>query len=539
MGGKSLYATGVALFLACACAQAYQGHAVETLHPTLTPDTGSTMTTDYPPGATLELPELSEDEEKKIASLIKDELKNYTGISRAIQVDNDNWARVGEKNGFAIWQLHIHSPGSLGLQVWFSLFDLVGDMRVKTYGLDSDSVNSVGEYKGRGNNDTMRFWSMQVPDSTIVVEVWVPPGSSINSPADFPFFITHINHHFRNDKGETQTLRNFSFPTPQSHGNCPTDNNRCNFADGVPRWAGAARMNYTAPPSAGGKRESCSANLLSNGGSLDRAGYVFLTAYHCIEDGTHPEMRVGTSLDATFHTGDSVCASGLSATWEGAKFIAGNEQGDYALLWVEDEPAVSGGTIPIYYFGSTNERFGTGITLGVLHHGDPRGAGLIQDWAQVSITGHELHVGIDSMGNTIPHPCSGRGCSHYNYHYELGGLTGGSSGAALMTFLAGEDTLVNAVHTHGSRSTCSGSGSMFTKIREDGRVACALNNGTGYLADPATCDDDARPDYRLTDNGGSSSGAVDPLTLLLLAAGGFLGSRLYRRKSKQRISELV
>ena len=532
MGGKSLYATGVALFLACACAQAYQGHAVETLHPTLTPDTGSTMTTDYPPGATLELPELSEDEEKKIAGLIKDGLKNYTGISRTIQVDDGNWARVGEKNGFAIWQLHIHSPESLGLQVWFSLFDLVGDMRVKTYGLDSDSVNSVGEYKGRGDNDTGRFWSMRVSDSTIVVEVWVPSGSSINSPADFPFFITHINHHFRNDKGETQTLRNFSFPTPQSHSNCPTDNNRCDFADGVPRWAGASLMSYTAPPSAGGASVSCTANLLNNSsGNLGNRGDVFLTAYHCIEDGTHPEMRVGEPLDATFSTGDSDCAPGLSATWTGARFIAGNRQGDYALLWVEDEPTVMGGTIPVFYFGSTNERFGTGITLGSLHHGDPAGAGLSQDWASVSITGYELHDGSNTFRS-----CSGRGCSHYEIHYELGGLTGGSSGAALMTFFAGEDTLVNAVYTHGSRSTCSGSGSMFTKIREDGRVTCALNNGTGYLADPATCDDDARPDYRLTDNGGSSSGAVDPLTLLLLAAGGFLGSKLYRRKSKQRIT---
>jgi hypothetical protein len=535
MGGKSFYAIGVALFLACACAQAYQGSAEEILHPTLTPDTGSTMTTDYPPGATLELPELSEDEERKIVGLIKDELKNYTGISRAIQVDDENWAQVGEKNGFAIWQLHIHSPGSLGLQVWFSFFDLVGDMRVKTYGLDSDSVSSVGEYKGRGNNDTGRFWSMHVPDSTIVVEVWVPPGSSINSPADFPFFITHINHHFRNDKGETQTLRNFSSATSQSHGNCPTDNNRCKFTDGVPRWAGAARMIYTAPPSAGGKRQNCSANLLSNGGSLDRAGYVFLTAYHCIEDGTHPEMRVGTSLNATFHTGDSVCAPGLSATWEGAKFIAGNEQGDYALLWVEDEPKVSGGDIPIYYFGSTGEIFGTGITLGALHHGDPGGAGLIQDWAQVSITGHQLRVGIDSMENSIFDSCSGGDCSHYRTHSELGGLTRGSSGAALMTFFAGEDTLVNAVVTQGSQ--CSVWGSMFNKIVEDGRVACTLDNGTDYLTAPATCSDDDRPCYG-SGCGSSTGGAVDPLTLLLLAAGGFLGSRLYRRKSKQRISEL-
>ena len=124
MNGKSFYAIGVALFLACACAQAYEGSAEKTLHPTLTPDTGSTMTTDYPPGATLELPELSEDEERKIAGLIKDKLKNYTGIGRAIQVDDDNWAQVGEKNGFAIWQLHIHSPGSLAYKSGFLFLSL-------------------------------------------------------------------------------------------------------------------------------------------------------------------------------------------------------------------------------------------------------------------------------------------------------------------------------------------------------------------------------------------------------------------------------
>ena len=538
MGGKSFYAIGVALFLACACAQAYQGSAEETLHPTLTPDTGSTMTTDYPPGATLELPELSEDEERKIVGLIKDELKNYTGISRAIQVDDENWAQVGEKNGFAIWQLHIHSPGSLGLQVWFSLFDLVGDMRVKTYGLNSDSVNSVGEYKGRGNNDTGRFWSMQVPDSTIVVEVWVPSGSSINSPADFPFFITHINHHFRNDKGEAQTLRNFSFSTPQSHGNCPTDNNLCLFPDRIPRWAGVALMSYTAPPSAGGASVSCTTNLLNNSsGNLGNRAYVFLTAYHCIRDGTHPEMRVGEPLDATFRTGDSDCARGITATWTGAKFIAGNRQGDYALLWAESDPTVTGGTIPVWYFGSTSRIFATGKVLGALHHGDPGGSGLSQDWASVSITGYGLHDGSNTFRS-----CSGGRCSHYNYHYELGGLSGGSSGASLSVGSEQNPdwSLVNAVHTHGDgNSICSGSGSMFNKILEDGRVACTRSNGTDYLTDPATCNDDARPDYRLTDNGGSSSGAVDPLTLLLLAAGGFLGSRLYRRKSKQRISELV
>ena len=378
----------------------------------------------------------------------------------------------------------------------------------------------------------------------------MPPGSSINSPADFPFFITYINHHFRNDKGETQTLRNFSFSTPQSHSNCPTDNDRCD-PDG---WRGVALMRYTSPPDSDGKVVSlnCTATLLNNGFDRpdDRTGDVFLTAYHCIEKGSNPEMRVGTPLNATFRIGDSNCApAGLRVTWaKRTKFIAGNEQGDYALLWAEDEPEISGGTtITLRLFGHQRDRLAIGSVLGSLHHGDAEGAGVLQDWAQVRITGYSLSVSRDSSIS-----CSGGGCSHYDYHYELGGLIGGSSGSALWMGSGqgpGPDwpTRVNAVHTDSDaeldengnviRTFCSGSGSMFTKISEDGRVACTLSNGTDYLTDPATCNDDARPRYSRNENGNSTGGAVDPLTLLLLAAG-FLGSRLYRRKSKQRISEL-
>ena len=481
----------------------------------------------YPEGARLELPELSEDEERKIVGLIREKTRSYVSISRPVGVAESNWRRVGSKGGHSIWQLHVRSPGALETKVWFSGFDLDAGMSVKVYGVDT-SAGVVGEYTGRGLMEMTDFWSLSVRGDTAVVEFWVPsPSHDALEPADFPFRIPSLDHRFRDEAGDIPPLKYHSMAAPQSHTSCLFENDLCVFPDGVERPRGVAGIIYTPPPGQGSGGQ-CTAGLINAGpppSASTPKGVYLLTAYHCIEGGTHPEMRRGTLLNLGIAIGVSPCVpEDQRITGQGAQFIAGHRRGDYALLWIDIDNLASQTTSPyVILLGWSSQPLPTGSLIETLHHAD----GTDQNYAQVRITGLShleafLGQGVDSFVSCV----NPAGCSHYGIHVEQGGLESGASGSTLWVR---DETRIVGVYTHGL-DACTGFASRMTKIYEDGRVRCALEHGDAYHPDGTSgCNDDARPAYsnRRGGGGGGGGGAMDVAWLALLA-----GSMAFFRRKK-------
>ncbi len=486
------------------------------------------LASEYPDDVRLELPLLSEEEEREIVSLIQDKRKLYTSISRAVSVNQSNWHPVGQRDSFNIWQLHIYSPEALGVKVWFSRFDLNDEMSVKVYGLKDNPASFVGEYVGKGPADGAGFWSPLIPDDTVVVEVWT---QSAVSPDAFPFAIYHLDHHFRDAAGNIQQLNSHSFAVPQSHSDCPFGNNLCVFPDGVERWRGVARINYTPPPGQGSGAQ-CTAGLLNTGTGASDDHVYLLTAYHCIDAGTNPEMPIGTFVNISIAIGVSDCVPAdqrISAT--GARFIAANARGDYALLSVDESDLQATTASTFLRLGSSSVSLSRGEIIEALHHA----RGTDQNYLQTEIVAldhYELNDLFSSCNNSS-------GCSHYTTHYRVGGSTRGSSGSPMWLR---QNTQVVGVLTHGRRSNvCGNRVSRMSKIIEDGRVACALEHGDGYYPDDtAVCDDRARPAYSNSGGGsgggGGGSGAMDLWLLLLLGLVLLVGSRTVSFLSRSKLS---
>lgn len=474
--------------------------------------TGSGMMEEYGAAGTrpLSLPEFSDAEESEILGLIQDERRFYTGIRRAAPVADGNWASVGEEDGFVVWQLHIHSPHALSLQIDFSEFRLPEGWSVKVYGADGGEAPYIGEYTGRGPIAMGDFSSLAIPGDTVVVEAWVPENMNA-APADFPFSITHVWHQFRDDTNNIRGVKSFRRSDAQPHGNCPLDNvdrDRCTFEGSTFQpWRSVGRMTVQGA--------SCSGTLLNN--RMGDGLALFLTAYHCIENVVNAEAAAGTPVNASFVFGESSCAPGGRAIGAAgaARFIAGNVRGDYALLYI---PTVASSD-DLVLLGWNPAVLRAGNTLDVFHHA----LSMEQQYLRSEITGFEaLQAGPGNRVGTIFFSCSGADCSHYDLHSVLGGAGPGSSGGGWFT----REHALNAVLTHADGDTCTQSGSLFNKIYGDGRVRCALEEGSAYVVDGSACPDSARPTYLAVSGGGGGGGGgggTGPWLIALLAA--FLAGR--------------
>ena len=449
------------------------------------------LSSDYPVGARLELPGLSREEERKIIGLMEDKSRFYVSISRPVKVGETNWRRVGEKEGNSVWQLHVRSPGALGVRVWFSGFDLAPGTSVKVYGADTGTA-TVGEYTGRGWMDTVDFWSLSVRGDTAVVEFWVPaaPGASLE-PADFPFRISALDHRFRDNAGDIPRLKFYSAPR-FFHPACHYEYDRCDvFPDGVERWRGITKINYTPPGQ--GRGVQCTAGLM-NTRSTNTDGVYLLTAYHCIKAGMHPEATRGTPLNLDINIGFSDCIPrNQRITGQGAQFIAGNVRGDYALLWADTLDLAAAQPTTILRLGWTTEPLSIGTKVETLHHAE----GTDQNYSLMRISHFTYALTTGGFIQFFQRCFNRAGCTHYEFRSEVGGIAGGSSGSPQWlrkddsTFIVGVTTSVNF------GSTCTGGkAARMAKIYQDGRVRCALEHGDAYHPDDsASCDDTARPVY--------------------------------------------
>ena len=464
-----VFYTALCFQVACAAASEAQTQTAEV--PSRQIPHARDLAQTYPSDAVLELPELSKAEEKQVMDLIGNTSKFYTGINRPVSVAAGNWRRVGERNGFSIWQLHVRSPGAKGVKVWFSEFDLPDGMTVKVYG--SRGHPFINEYAGKGLFDSTRFWSLLIPGDTLIVEVWSVSGGAL-SPADFPFEIPWLDHHFRSGANNVQQLKHYSMDAARSSHGCPFRNG--SFQDGEcilddPELAkGIAKINYTPPPGEGSGGQ-CTGGILDSESPAEN-GFYLMTAYHCIEDGSHPEMAIGTGINLSIVIGDSACIpTNQKITGQGASFIAGGEASDHALLWVESSVLSSS---DFYRFDWTTQSLPRGRYLETLHHAE----GTRQNYAKGIIKGLDNVIAADASSFSY-RSCTDSGdfyCSHYDVDFERGegGIGSGASGAPVATGTA--PVQVNGIVSSSDSSQCLASISRFTRVFEDERVSCALED---------------------------------------------------------------
>ena len=446
------------------------------------------MMSNYPSSATLVLAELNHQETQEITDLINEKDRFYLSIKRNISVDDSNWKLVTTKETFNIWQLHIKSPGAVGIQAFLKNANLIPELMIKIYSGKKSVSSHIEEYSGNRSETSKDFWSTKVVGDTIVIEVWIPWDNDL-LPNTFPFTINAINHHFRTESNDFPTLENFSGSRHAQQNACPVVNDLCIF-DGVDAYRAISHLLYTK---ANGSTSSCTGSFLNNSGEE----LYLLTAFHCIS-GAPRNRRKGSDINAQIWTSRSPCSTTNDRlVGNDIKFIAANEKADWALLWVNKNTLQRADGLPFrantpILLGWNGNRFAVGSFLETLHHGGSSA----QSYAQSQITALRHAVGDGSIqsDSTLFESCRSLGCTHYGINVLRGGIASGASGSPWWESKDLRDYQVRGVTTNGIDS-CTGTISRFDKIYEDGRVQCALDSQSYYPVNRSNCNDSARPLY--------------------------------------------
>ncbi|MBC6413821.1 MAG: cadherin-like beta sandwich domain-containing protein, partial [Chromatiales bacterium] len=481
----------IAIFLIFSAAEAYMPAQPSATFEPKTIQSAREMMYLYPDDATIVLPELSYQEQLEIVDLIAQKDRTYLTIQRDISVNHSNWKLLGTKENFNIWHLHIKSPAAVGMQVLFSEATLTSQLKVKVYSGQNAVTSHIGEYPDIRSQNKEEFWSTSVPGNAIVIEVWAAEDSSLQ-PNTFPFIIKKINHYFRKGNDDFPALRGFSSESQAQQPSCPVRNDEC-IADDIGAYRAISQIIYTAPS---GDAFSCTGGFLNSSGN---SGYYLLTALHCVHPGSSQEMRKGSVINAQVRTSQSVCATADDKlVGNDVRFIAGNGRGDWALLWVNRnsiqraDGRPSSQTNSPFLLGYNPDSLSVGSTLETLHHGNSNR----QNYAQAEVTGfrYALDIITSARGGIVRlENCRGYGCTHYSIKALRGGIAGGASGAS---FWGPRYFVRGVLSSNLNLSSCEGAISRFDKIYEDGRVQCALTDGSSYYPnDTSTCDDSRRPFY--------------------------------------------
>ena len=444
----------------------------------------------YPSSATLVLPKLNYQEEQKIIDLMNEKNRFYLTIKRNISVSKSNWKLVGSKKSFNIWQLHIKSPGAVAMQALFDNVSIVPGLIIKIYSGQKNITSHIGEHLSDHATTTKNFWSTSVPGDTIVIEVWLPHNNNLEADT-FPFEIKSINHYFRDANNDIPTLQNFLSSPQIQHNTCNSINFTC-INDGKKAYSAIGLMRHTRNTGFTGQ---CSGAFI---GSTTGTELYFLTAYHCLEPDVLENTPKGSDINAQIQTSFSSCASASDRlVGNDVKFIAASERGDWALLWVNknslqraDGRSTTANTPTL--LGWDPNSLAVDSTIETLHHG----RGFPQNYAKFKTIRSEYARQAYAHNNTFFEPCYGNGCTHYEMEPIVGGIDSGASGSSWWESKTPKNYRVRAVTTNSSNSSCNGSASRFDKAYEDGRVQCALNNGsTYYPQNTSSCNDSARPFY--------------------------------------------
>jgi len=253
-----------------------------------------------------------------------------------------------------------------------------------------------GPFTKRGVDETGEFWTPPVSGESVVVELFLPEGVKLDSPA---FTVTKVNHIFRDPetigadgglKSDADTIETFAAGA-------------CNL-NVTSAWAQVAKSVGKMQFSSDGGEYICTGTLL-NSVNGDMTPY-FLTANHCIS--TPSEAQ---SLRVTWFY-DSVSASTRQSN--GANLLTTSYPSDATLLMIN-------GALPsnLFWSGWSPSTINTNTSFTALHH--PQG-----DYKRITFgrkTGN--YDGPDDQGNRSLH--------EVRWNTNGGTTEGGSSGSGLWT----------------------------------------------------------------------------------------------------------
>ena len=237
--------------------------------------------------------------------------------------DQGRWITHPE-TGELIWQLAIHCPEALSINITFDEFKVPKGARVFIW--TSDRMNFLGGFDSRNNEDNGVFATGILHADKIVVECIVPQSHK----NDLHLSIGQIVHGYR--------------PILQSSSEVDTFNNRGPFGN-----SGNCHNNVICPVAADWQVEKRSVVLILLGGSLcsgslvnntanDGTPYI-LTANHCT-----PTNNNVSNWVFYFNHESSTCSGNTGPTnnsISGATFKAKRAASDFALVEMNDTPPSS------------------------------------------------------------------------------------------------------------------------------------------------------------------------------------------------------
>ncbi len=290
------------------------------------------------------------------------------------------------------------------VRLFLSEVDIPAGGRLYIYSREN-TEQVFGPFTNRGVDDTGEFWTPPVSGESATVELFLPEGVKLDSPA---FTVTKVNHIFLDPE------------TIGADGNLKTDDDTIEtFAAGAcnlnvtSAWAQVAKSVGKMQFSSGGGEYVCTGTLL-NSVNNDLTPY-FLTANHCISTASEAQ-----SLRVTWFY-DSPSASTRQSF--GASLLTTSYQSDATLLMIN-------GALPSGLFWSgwspSTVNINTGFTA--LHH--PQG-----DYKRITFgrkTGN--YDGPDDEGNRSLH--------EVRWNTNGGTTEGGSSGSGIWTGTPNDARLV-------------------------------------------------------------------------------------------------
>jgi hypothetical protein len=341
---------------------------------------------------------------------------NHGKVLNAVGVDELNsgtWTQL--ENGDRVWQLRIHSPGALGLSVFFNNLYLPQGTSLFLYPVDQSYFE--GPYVLSDCAAHGYFATPEVLGDDAVLEYYEPAG--VVATANIQ--LRGIGHYYR-----------FIYDYRDNRGGgsdfCEVDVNCPEGGEWTAERDAAVRLQLTD----NGDIFLCSGSLV-NTTEMDCRKYI-LTAFHCVEGIDDADLLLAS---VRFNYEKSGCGTGSAPTRNKAGLIkhadsndgGGNNGSDFALLEMED--AIPGAWDP--YFAGWDASGSTPDTGVSIHHpnGDVKKISTTEDVISGTWGAPGFHWRVEWMETETEWGVTEGGSSGsplYNQdHHIVGQLTGGGS----------------------------------------------------------------------------------------------------------------
>ncbi|MEJ7668352.1 MAG: hypothetical protein WKH97_06385 [Casimicrobiaceae bacterium] len=328
--------------------------------------------------------------------------------ARSVRLSELNW--IATADGGRAARIEVRSPGAAALRVAMTLATDM-DLALRFVG-PGPGATVFGPIPARTLfDDTARFgqfWSPVLEGDTAIIELHATHGVTL---ANIAIGLPRVSHHVVGGAA-LQKLSTKNAVDIGRAGFCEID-----LACAVPlsqplvdAGKGVAKLLFTKETGTGAL---CTGTLLND--SLQSFTPYLFAASHCLDSAT-----AARTLN-TFWFFDAVSCNSLAVPpfvqlTGGARLLARSTDNDWALVQLNQEPPVGA-----FFSAWRAEPVPPNAVMTVLHHA---GADL-KKWSQGLVLGPVFHDEYDFIYGTFT-----------DVRYSQGSTEGGSSGAALLTFLA-------------------------------------------------------------------------------------------------------